>query len=111
MRWSGTKKSDQVRLAGLLISLNLPSWSLNYPKGGSFALFTGHASGKFDFVMRNPTGGNYVPSTQQYFDAGHSHDDTVGSVALEIEGDLDSKVGSTIGSLCCCKPKVPISSE
>ena len=40
--------------------------------------------------MRNPTGGNYVPSTQQYFDAGRSHDDTVGSVALEIEGDLDS---------------------
>ena len=63
---------------------------LELPKGGSFALFTEHTPEEFDFVMRNPISGNYVPSTQQYFDAGHSHDDTVGSVALEIEGDLDS---------------------
>ena len=32
-----------------------------------------------------------MATNEQYFDAGHTHDDTVGSVALELTGELDSK--------------------
>ena len=64
---------------------------LELSEGGSFALFTEHTPEEFNSVMKNAGGDEILPLKQHYFDAGHTHDDTVGSVALEIEGDLDSK--------------------
>ena len=64
---------------------------LELSEGGSYALFTEHTPEEFNSVMKNAGGDEILPLRQHYFDAGHTHDDTVGSVALEIEGDLDSK--------------------
>ena len=64
---------------------------LELSEGGSYALFTEHTPEEFNSVMKNAGGDEILPLKQHYFDAGHTHDDTVGSVALEIEGDLDSK--------------------
>ena len=77
-------------------------------EGGSFALFTEHTPEEFNSVIKMPVATEILPLRQHYFDAGHTHDDNVGSVALEIEGDLDSKKLTT-GFLSSCKLRARIS--
>ena len=42
-------------------------------------------------TVKSPDKLEIMPTKEKYFDAGHTHDDTVTSVALELPGDLDSK--------------------
>lgn len=75
-----------------IVNLHQPvDIALELSEGGYFALFTEHTPEEFNFVMKDPDGRVVSPLREQYFDAGHTHDDTVGSVALQIEGDLDSQ--------------------
>ena len=74
---------------------------------GEYAFFTEHTPEEFDLTLKSPDKLEILPTKEKYFDAGHTHDDTVTSVALELPGDLDSK-RSTIGSQCCFKLKALI---
>ncbi|MCG8412767.1 MAG: GTP-binding protein, partial [Pseudomonadales bacterium] len=58
-------------------------------QGDSFALFTQHTPEEFDLKVRDGGGNEIDPDEEHYFNAGHTHDDTVSSEALEFEGDLD----------------------
>ena len=58
---------------------------------GEYAFFTEHTPEEFDLTLKSPDKLEILPTKEKYFDAGHTHDDTVTSVALELPGDLDSK--------------------
>jgi len=60
-------------------------------QSGAFALFTQHTPEEFAMVLRDSSGREIEPEVEHYFNAGHTHDDTVSSVAIEFEGDLDGK--------------------
>ena len=60
-------------------------------KDGFYALFTQHTPEEFDLILRDVNGNKVSPIKEHYFTAGHTHDDTVSSVALECAGDLDSQ--------------------
>ena len=65
--------------------------SVGVPKDGTYAFFTQHTPEEFDLVMKDVNGDKILPINDHYFAAGHTHDDTVTSVALECVGDLDSE--------------------
>jgi len=75
-------------------NLDLPQeteFSVNVPKDGTYAFFTQHTPEEFDLVLKDVNGDKTSPIEDHYFAAGHTHDDTVTSVALECTGDLDSE--------------------
>lgn len=60
-------------------------------KPGLYALFTQHGPEEFNAELLTKDGSLLVPLAEHHFNAEHHHDDTVSSVAIEIEGDLDSQ--------------------
>ena len=64
---------------------------LDIKKTGEYVVFTEHTPEEFDLTVKDNAGLEVLATNEQYFDAGHTHDDTVGSVALELTGELDSK--------------------
>ncbi len=63
--------------------------NIDSSQGGSFALFTQHTPEEFDLKVLDGTGNEIDPEEEHYFNAGHTHDDTVSSEALEFGGDFD----------------------
>lgn len=64
--------------------------TVNVPEDGSYGLFTQHTPEEFDLVFLDADGKELMSTTEHYFTAGHTHDDTVSSVAIEFAGDLDA---------------------
>jgi G3E family GTPase len=56
------------------------------------ALYTQHLPEEFQLQLVSDTGTELLPLVEHAFNAAHSHDDTVSSVALEFAGDLDAAV-------------------
>lgn len=64
---------------------------VNIPADGSYALFTQHTPEEFDLRLLDADGQELMSATEHYFSAGHTHDETVSSVAIEFSGDLDTE--------------------
>ena len=58
-------------------------------KQGLFACFTQHTPEEFNLSIENEQGAIISPIKDHYFSAGHTHDESVTSVAIEFDGDLN----------------------
>ncbi len=52
-------------------------------------LFAQHTADEFDIQLRNADGGTIAHEVERTWVAQHEHDDEVGSIAIEHEGDVD----------------------
>jgi G3E family GTPase len=52
-------------------------------------LFTQHTAEEFSLVLRGPDDAVIAPNPERTWVAQHEHDDEVGSVAIEVDGDVD----------------------
>jgi G3E family GTPase len=67
---------------------------------GSIAIFAQHHAEEFDLQIESNSGTLQRPSAEHQFVLQHEHDDEVGSVSINIEGDLDlSRFNVWIGAL------------
>jgi G3E family GTPase len=67
---------------------------------GLYGLYAQHHADEFDLKLLDGAGQEVAPSAQRVWVAEHEHDDEVGSVAIEVDGDLDPKrVNAWIGEL------------
>jgi G3E family GTPase len=86
-------------------SLNLEGrdeyeFTLTIPVAGTYALFTQHTPEELQAVLEDGSGQALMPKTAHYYNPGHSHDDSVTSVALEFPGSLDgAKFNTWLGML------------
>lgn len=62
---------------------------LSVPEDGNFVLFTEHLPHEFSLVLKHADGDLVEPIISKEFRAAHSHDESVSSVGVEIEGELD----------------------
>ena len=63
-------------------------------------LFTQHTAEEFDLKLRGPDGEEILPSAERTWVAQHEHDDEVGSIAIERDGDVDpEKLNRWLGKL------------
>jgi len=70
------------------------------PRPGRYALYTQHLPSEFSMRLLGTAGAPVEPVVSREFAAGHSHDDTVGSVGLHLDGALDrEKVNAWLGAL------------
>ena len=60
------------------------------PKPGLYALFTEHLPEEFEAGFFDAGSVGMTVTTEHVFNPEHTHDDTVGSVALEFEGEADN---------------------
>jgi len=58
---------------------------------GLYALFTEHGPEEFSAQLQRVDGSGFEPRHDQVYRAGHSHDDTVGSVGIECIGAVDAE--------------------
>ena len=58
---------------------------------GQFGLFAQHLKEEFDIHLRNADGAVVPVEAERTWVAQHEHDDTVGSIAIERDGDVDPK--------------------
>jgi G3E family GTPase len=83
---------DAIEAGSTHWKLQLPA-SINLllkaPAEGFYALFTQHTPEEFAIRVYDSAGLLCEPVNDHYFNAGHSHDDEVGSVAFEFPGTLD----------------------
>jgi G3E family GTPase len=87
----------QALLPERLLSLQLDvgasaAYSFAVSHAGTYAFYTQHLPEEFNLRLTRPDGTPVVPSQTHAFNAAHSHDDSVGSVALEADGDLHEKL-------------------
>lgn len=76
------------------------SFPCSVPTAGTYALFTQHLPEEFALRLCPADGSTLHPRTEKCYTAGHSHDDTVTSVGLEVEGTLDQKrINDWLGTL------------
>jgi G3E family GTPase len=72
---------------------------LAIPHAGTFAVFTQHLPEEFELVLRDAAGARAAVLERQWA-AGHTHDDTIGSVGVELEGVLDvARVNAWLSAL------------
>ncbi len=64
--------------------------TIDSSQGDSFALFTQHTPEEFDMKVADSSGKEIDAHQEHYFNAGHTHDDTVSSEALDFAGDFDA---------------------
>ena len=63
-------------------------------------LFAQHTAEEFDLKLRNSEGEEVPPSAERTWVAQHEHDDEVGSIAIERDGDVDpEKLNRWLGKL------------
>ena len=63
-------------------------------------LFAQHTAEEFDLTLRNSEGEEVPPSAERTWVAQHEHDDEVGSIAIERDGDVDpEKLNRWLGKL------------
>ncbi|MCV2403583.1 GTP-binding protein [Marinomonas sp. C2222] len=78
-------KAYQLQLAGLdhyEFTFNVSDDDANT----KIAVYSQHTPEEFDMVLVNQDDQAQAPSDQYYFDAGHEHNDEVGSVSIELPG-------------------------
>ncbi|MEL7153932.1 MAG: GTP-binding protein, partial [Pseudomonadota bacterium] len=68
---------------------NAYDYTLRAPKPGFYALFTEHMPEEFEAVFLNSDGGELPIAAEHVFNPEHTHDETVTSVALDLEGEVD----------------------
>lgn len=87
----GATLAADGRPQDLLVSgTGASEYTLLIPAMGRYALFTQHTPEEFDLTLEAEDGQRLQPSQARYFNAAHSHDDTVSSVAFELPGDLEA---------------------
>ena len=63
-------------------------------------LYTQHLPEEFDLQLRNADGGVVTAEAERTWVAQHEHDDEVGSIAIEVDGDCDAdKLNAWLGEL------------
>ena len=63
-------------------------------------LYTQHTAEEFDLRLIDPSGGIAKPEVERTWVAQHEHDDEVGSISIEQEGDVDpEKLNNWLGEL------------
>lgn len=67
------------------------SFSVDIPAAGNYALFTQHTPEEFSASLKDSAGQTVKAASEHFFNAGHTHDDTVSSVAFEFGGSLDAE--------------------
>jgi G3E family GTPase len=76
------------------------SFPVRAPRPGRYLLFTQHLPEEFSLQFRGARGDILTPNDQRAFAAAHSHDDTVGSVGIHLEGAVDGeKLNAWLGAL------------
>ncbi|WNG47650.1 GTP-binding protein [Archangium minus] len=64
-------------------------YPLTVPREGLYALFTEHGPEEYALRVEDAGGGALKHRVEQAFGAGHSHDETVTSVGIHLEGEVD----------------------
>ena len=64
------------------------SFLLNVEEPANFGLFTQHTAEEFDLQLIDSKKNKLEPVTERTWVAQHEHDDEVGSIAIETDGDL-----------------------
>ena len=64
-------------------------YALTVPQPGTYALFTEHMPEEFEAVFMDAGGAATPVAAEHVFNPEHIHDETVGSVALELDGEVD----------------------
>jgi G3E family GTPase len=64
--------------------------TLTVPEAGRYALFCQHTPEEFDLHLLSADERTLEVDEAHYFNAGHTHDDDVSSVAFEFPGELDA---------------------
>lgn len=64
-------------------------YSLRVPKPGLYALFTEHMPEEFEAGFLDAGGAEMAAVAEHVFNPEHIHDETVGSIALELDGEVD----------------------
>lgn len=67
------------------------AFTLRCPRPGRYALYTQHLPAEFNLRLLGPDGAALTPAAQREFAAGHTHDDTVGSVGIHLEGPVNEE--------------------
>ena len=63
-------------------------------------LYTQHTAEEFDLLLKTGDGATLKPETERTWVAQHEHDDEVGSIAIERDGDVDpEKLNNWLGEL------------
>lgn len=75
----------------LLILKANSTFILSVPKDATYALFTEHLPHEFELTLKNASAVIIEPVVSKEFRAAHTHDESVSSVGIEIEGELDPK--------------------
>ena len=75
-------------------------YAVEVPKPGLYALFTEHLPEEFEAGFFDAGGAAMTIAAEHVFNPEHTHDDTVGSVALEFEGEADNaRLSAWLGRL------------
>jgi G3E family GTPase len=70
------------------------------PKPGRYAIFTQHTAEELGLRLEEGAGQELTPTFARTFVAGHTHDDTVTSVGIELPGEVDQdKFNRWLGKL------------
>ena len=64
-------------------------YTLAVDQPGLYALFTEHMPEEFNAGFFDATGAEMDIAAEHVFNPEHTHDDTVGSIALELDGEID----------------------
>ncbi len=76
------------------------SFFLEIDAPGQFGLYAQHLREEFDIHLRNTDGAVVPAEAERIWVAQHEHDDTVGSIAIEKDGDVDPrKLDAWLGKL------------
>jgi len=64
-------------------------YPLSVPRPGIYALMIEHRPEEYDLRIEDAEGNLLKPKADKYFGSGHSHDETVTSVGIHEEGEVD----------------------
>lgn len=67
------------------------SFPVDISAAGNYALFTQHTPEEFSISLKDSSGQIVKTVAEHFFNAGHTHDDTVSSIAFEFSGSLDAE--------------------
>ncbi len=71
------------------------SYRIRITEPGYYAFFTQHTPEEFNIHWRDSANTPLLPRQEHFFNAGHTHDDTVSSVSLTFPGNLNEQRFST----------------
>ena len=76
------------------------SFNLEVDRQVRVGLYAQHTAEEFDLQLRNGDGSVIVPEAERVWVAQHEHDDEVGSIAIEVDGNVDpDKLNAWLGKL------------